>query len=363
MRERRPDVLDAEDVDEELAELVDPRSDLRHRRGQPGVLAAPGHDRVLMAHRARARARRRDHRVVAARTRRRTCAPPEPPRRGSPMFTIGWAQQVWAAGKSTSTPSRRSSVTTALPVSGNIASLTHVTISATFIAASSPSRDADGARARSVARSWVTATRPRIASRSAGTRAQRTGLDEHVAQRRRLDRSGHHRPAGAVRDRLAQQPVLRAPADQVHGADALSREPLSGVQGARVRLRQALHDGAHEDRRRPGAPPGRARRTTARSGPACRRAAGNEGPARRTRARGRLTSAAAASSAVSSRGVPRRSQVRSVSLSSQVPMTLVRNLVRPPTPRSLVKFARRDSSVTTGWSSSTPTSPQVPQEM
>ena len=49
------------------------------------------------------------------------------------MFTIGCAQQVCASGKSTSTPSRRSSRTTALPVSGNIASFTHVTISATLI--------------------------------------------------------------------------------------------------------------------------------------------------------------------------------------------------------------------------------------
>ena len=35
----------------------------------------------------------------------------------------------------------------------------------------------------------------------------------------------------------------------------------------------------------------------------------------------------------------------------------------PSTPRSLVKFARRLSSVSTGASSSTPTRPQVPQEM
>jgi hypothetical protein len=35
----------------------------------------------------------------------------------------------------------------------------------------------------------------------------------------------------------------------------------------------------------------------------------------------------------------------------------------PSTPRSLVKFAARLPSVSTGWSSSTPTSPQVPQEM
>lgn len=39
------------------------------------------------------------------------------------MLTIGWPQQVCAAGNSTSTPSRHSRGTTALPVSGNRASL------------------------------------------------------------------------------------------------------------------------------------------------------------------------------------------------------------------------------------------------
>ena len=35
----------------------------------------------------------------------------------------------------------------------------------------------------------------------------------------------------------------------------------------------------------------------------------------------------------------------------------------PSTPRSLVKLARRLSSVSTGAESSTPTNPHVPQEM
>ena len=47
------------------------------------------------------------------------------------MLTIGCAQQVWAGGNSTSTPSRVSRSTTARPVSGNIASFTQVTINAT----------------------------------------------------------------------------------------------------------------------------------------------------------------------------------------------------------------------------------------
>ncbi len=54
------------------------------------------------------------------------------------MLTIGWPQQVWASGNSTSTPSRRISRTTAFPVSGNIASLTQVTMTATFMGPSLP---------------------------------------------------------------------------------------------------------------------------------------------------------------------------------------------------------------------------------
>ena len=44
-------------------------------------------------------------------------------------------------------------------------------------------------------------------------------------------------------------------------------------------------------------------------------------------------------------------------------MTLCRYRMRPSTPPSLVKFAVRLASVSTGRSSSTPTSDHVPQEM
>ena len=60
---------------------------------------------------------------------------------------------------------------------------------------------------------------------------------------------------------------------------------------------------------------------------------------------------------------PARSQVRSDSCSSHSPITLRRYRTVPSTPPSLVKFAARLSSVSTGASSSTPTSDQVPQEM
>ena len=73
--------------------------------------------------------------------------------------------------------------------------------------------------------------------------------------------------------------------------------------------------------------------------------------------------AACSSSSARSMRVPSRSQCRIDSLSSHRPMTLRRNRIRPSAPTSLVKLADLAASVTTGWVSSTPTSPQVPQEM
>ena len=60
---------------------------------------------------------------------------------------------------------------------------------------------------------------------------------------------------------------------------------------------------------------------------------------------------------------PASDHVRTDSDSSHSPMTLRRYRMRPSTPPSFVKLARRLSSVSTGCSSSTPTSDQVPQEM
>ena len=57
------------------------------------------------------------------------------------------------------------------------------------------------------------------------------------------------------------------------------------------------------------------------------------------------------------------SHVRTASLSSHSPVTLWRKRTRPSTPPSFVKLASRAASLTTGSSSSTPTSPHVPHEM
>ena len=64
VREVGADVGHAEDVDEELAQLVGPRSGLGDGRHQRGIARAVGDDRVLVPCRPGARARRRDDGVV-----------------------------------------------------------------------------------------------------------------------------------------------------------------------------------------------------------------------------------------------------------------------------------------------------------
>ena len=121
----------------------------------------------------------------------------------------------------------------------------------------------------------------------------------------------------------------------------------------------------------------RTQRTTSAGDPGTRRPAARQ--ARRIRS-GMSPGAMNASSSTSISGPPAGSaaacveqrlqlrrlaalaQSRSDSDSSHSPPTLRRNRMRPSTPPSLVKFAARLASVSTGASSSSPTSDQVPEE-
>ena len=122
--------------------------------------------------------------------------------------------------------------------------------------------------------------------------------------------------ARAVGGQLAEQRVLAAATDDVHGLILLTAELLGVVDASRVRLGQALEDAAGELGRRssgPASPPVDAQ--SARSGSACRPAAADSGAfgvERRHRCvdrRGRL-----ASSVGSSTVCPSRCQVRIDSL-------------------------------------------------
>ncbi len=106
----------------------------------------------------------------------------------------------------------------------------------------------------------------------------RAGLDEDVAERRRLDRPGDHRQPAGVGGELAEQRVAGAAADEV---DDVDRAP---GQARRVARRSARYAGARlsrmhrtsagrDRRRRAGRPRGR----RPRSAPACRPAAGTTG--------------------------------------------------------------------------------------
>ena len=66
---------------------------------------------------------------------------------------------------------------------------------------------------------------------------QRARLNQDVADRRRLDRPGHHGQPAGVGGELAQQLVPGAAADQVHGVGVPARQLLNVQQGPPVRER------------------------------------------------------------------------------------------------------------------------------
>ena len=269
------------------------------------------------------------------------------------MLTIGCPQQVCASGKSTSTPSRRSSVTTAVPTSGNSASLMHVTISATRMGRSSQPRGSNRAR------SWVRATSARRSARPGPTtpaaRACTSTLPRAVASTGPAStgraRNGRRSPGRGRRSARRRRRRARRRSCDPRGrppARAPSRRPPRC--SARCSARPAT-------RPRGGATPCSAHQCPMR---ACMSARRQEQLVLHVDDRHRhVVRLGRAQHARRGRVSP---QVRRVSLSSQVPITLVRNRIVPSTPPSLVKLASRASSVSTGASSSRPASAQVPRE-
>ncbi len=86
---------------------------------------------------------------------------------------------------------------------------------------------------------------------------------------------------------------------------------------------------------------------------------------RNTGSSGSITNVSGGSRAASPSSEPSEAsgQRRRLSCSSHSPITLRRYLIVPSMPVSLVKFAARLSRVSTGASSSSPASDQVPEEI
>ena len=237
------------------------------------------------------------------------------------MLIIGCPQHVCAAGKSTSTPSRRSSVTTARPVSGNSASLMHVTIRATLTR-----RSFRRPRGRAASGRGCAATRARSVGRGRGStapaaRACTSTLPRAVAS------TGPANTGRPVRSAIAwQSRAFWLPPPTTCTTPTVATGQASAARSSAVAIgrREALDDAAHHGHRDRSAERRRARRTTPRSGPACRRAEGTVGPARRRPAPGRRTPRLRAARPAG-RASP---QVRNVSLSSQVPITLLQEADR-----------------------------------
>ncbi len=170
--------------------------------------------------------------------------------------------------------------------------------------------------------------------------------DQHVTDRGRLDRAGDHRYPDPVGDQLAQQPVLRAAADEV---DRLAREPRTARRPARRRGR-TRRPGSRRSRgpSRAGSPERGSPRSSYHCADPARHVAGGDEPRvvgvehlGRRRARRRPARAARAGR----RGSRRAPTAGPISLSSHRPITLRRNRIRPSAPTSLVKLAARAASV------------------
>ena len=153
--------------------------------------------------------------------------------------------------------------------------------------------------------------------------ALRPGLDQHVAEGRRLDRTGHHRQPARIGRELAEQPVADAAADDVDDVDRPAGQPVGVLDGARVGRGEAVEDAA--DQRGPR----RRARLVGRGSAAAIRAGMSPGGRKtgssgsKTRAAARQPAAAARSAAEVARRA-RRSQVRIDSWSSHRPITLRR---------------------------------------
>ena len=184
----------------------------------------------------------------------------------------------------------------------------------------------------------------------AAQQAVRAGLDEHVADRGRLDRARDHRPADPVGDQLAEQarsgrrrrrcapsrpgrPTARRPARR------RGRTPRPGSRRWRAPAPAGLGGaGSPRSAYQP--------RDAAR---ACRRASRKRGSsASNTAAGGGQCGGLRQQLRQVDRARRRAPSCRTDSLSSHRPITLRRNRIRPSTPPSLVKLAARAASVSTG---------------
>ena len=303
--EHGADVGDAEDVDEELGQLVDARDDGRDGVHEGRVMRGLGERRVVLADHDRARWRRRDDRVVA---REHVGEPPDQRHalRAVAGVEVHLAAARLALGEVDLVPEP------AQHPHDRLADVREQDV----VEAGDEQRDPHGSGAPGGRGPRLEAPQLR---RRADDRAQvlerprdhpvGAGLDEHVADRRRLDRPRHHGQAAGVGRQLAQQLVAAAAPDDV---DRLGRRARRGGPRSRRRRRTRSRGcrgcSARPRRARPAADPRRARRAP-RSARACRRAAGA------TASLGSMTgppagsAAAAASSGASDTATPARSQV------------------------------------------------------
>ena len=206
------------------------RGDLR-RQGGPGVRAVgqPGDERVVVADHRRARAGRRDDRVVAG---ERVDEPLD--ERDAGLLVAGVEVHLAAARLL-----RRELDLVAEPAQQPDDRLADLGEQQVVVAGDEqrdhawlrPCRGRAPGAARSARTSWVAANERAQRLEVAGEQAARARLDEHVAERGRLDRTGDDRQPAGVGGQLAEQLVARAAADQVDDLDRSAGQPRRVADG------------------------------------------------------------------------------------------------------------------------------------
>ena len=320
MREVRAHVRHAQHVHQELRELVGPRAGPRHGRGQRRVTGPMRDQGVLVPRTPGARPARRDDRVVPVEGRDEGAQRPDRLVEVAgvdhrlPAARLRLREVHLDAESAQQRDDRAPDVREERVVDAgdHQCDLHDVTLIGRLAWVDPQPRGVNRAR------SWVRATRSRRSPRVGPTSPGRARLDEHVAEGRRLDRARQHGQARAIGDRLAEQGVLSAAADDVHHADRATGElgrPFAAAAAMAAAMLSTMHaDHGHATARR------QRRRARQHQAPmracACRPGGRNRGscdversaPARRTarpRAAGRRSRSAFAPGPAASRSAAR----------------------------------------------------------
>ena len=178
----------------------------------------------------------------------------------------------------------------------------------------------------------------------AGDPPRRPGLDEDVAERRGLDRSGDHRELARIAVSWQRRSLRAPPPTRWTRFDAAAGQARRIADGGREGGGEAVEDAAHEGRARSDGAGWPAAAAPPRSAPACRRAAGMPDRSGRRSDRRPAARAAPASRRSRSAGSPASAHVRMRFLEQPQPHHVAQE-ADPAVHAALVREVRRAAGV------------------